>query len=309
MRNRFIATSVALAGVMLLSTAAVAQERGGRGRGGQGGQEGVQGRGPTRAEQGRGEQRPIPCVNEWQLPNGCDPARARPAEFDPKNLSGVWILSRGSTNMGDDILPMTPLGRQRQEANRPSVSTGAFPVASYLPRWENDPMGKCDPLGLTRNVFLEVGGRAMEFVHTPDRVLQFFEWAHGYRTIWTDGRALPVDPNPRWMGYSVGRWEGDTFVVDTVGLDERTWADMRGRPRSDANRTQERYRRVDRETLELVMRIEDPKIFTAPWVSDTRILRLRPEKGMDERLETFCVPSEEEAFNQGIRDPAAGMKR
>lgn len=278
MRNRLMRLIVALAAILVFSPLTLAQ----RGRG--------------------GAAQPAPCVNDWQIPSGRNP-RPAPSKFNPRDLSGVWTRVKGAANMGNDIPPLTPLGQAKHDANKPG-----FGPRAIVPALGNDPMGKCDPLGLTRNVFLEVAQRAFELVQIPDRVLQFFEWAHQYRTIWTDGRQLPKDPELRWMGYSVGRWKGDTFVVDTIGLEERTWADMWGRPHSDAMHVQERYRRVNYNTLELVMRIEDPKIYAKPWVSDTKILRLGPEQGMDERLETFCVPSEEEAFNQRIRNPAAGIK-
>ncbi len=221
------------------------------------------------------------------------------------DLSGVWTRVQGSGNMGDDIPAMTPLGKERFDANIPAYGPRGDSVHAAV---SNDPLTTCDPLGLTRNVFLEIVGRSFEFVQIPGRVLQFFEWAHQYRTIWTDGRELPTDPQPRWMGYSVGKWEGDTFVVDSASMDERSWLDMWGRPHSDALRVQERYRRVDHETLELVVRIEDPKIFTTPWESEPKIHWLNPEKGMNEKLETMCVPSEEQDFGQRLLNPAGVIK-
>ncbi len=105
------------------------------------------------------------------------------------------------------------------------------------------------------------------------------------------------------MGYSVGKWEGDTFVVDSVGFDERSWLDHFGQPHSDELRVQERYRRPDQNTLEIGMTFTDPKMYTKPWVSEKRILKLVPS---GEFNEIFCVPSEEQSFNRRIRDPAAG---
>jgi hypothetical protein len=137
-------------------------------------------------------------------------------------------------------------------------------------------------------------------------VVQFFEWHHVYRPIWTDGRELPKDAmdNPRWLGFSVGKWDGDVFVVDSIGFDDRTWLDHFGHPHSDEMRLQERYHRLDRDTLELTLTLNDPKIYTKPWVSDTKTFKLEPAKEMQE---IFCVPSEEEAFNKRVRDPAAGV--
>ncbi len=143
-------------------------------------------------------------------------------------------------------------------------------------------------------------------VETPRRVFQFFEWAHAWRVIWTDGRELPVDPEPRWMGYSVGRWEGNEFVVSSVGFDERTWLDHFGHPISDEARFEERYRRVDGDTLELTMTLTDPKAYARPWVSEKKTFRLDPRHEIEE---LFCVPSENDAFNRRVRDPGAGVTR
>ena len=234
--------------------------------------------------------------------DGCAP---RTGTLKPRDLTGVWMRVRGATNMtreADDLL--TPAGRRLFEANKPSFGPRAVP-----PVRGNDPLGKCDPLGLTRNLFTEIAARGLEFVHLQDRVVEFFEYAHQFRTIWTDGRALPKDPDPRWMGYSVGRWDGDAFLVDSIALDDRVWADMWGHPISSKARITERYRRPAFDTLELQMTITDPDLYTKPWTSDVKVHRLQVEKAMDERLETFCVPSEEENFNKAIRDPAGGVVR
>ena len=86
------------------------------------------------------------------------------------------------------------------------------------------------------------------------------------------------------MGYSVGRWEGDTFIVDTIGLDDRTWLDNLGHPHTDQARVEERYRRADVRTLELTIKITDPKTYPQPFVSDALVLQLNPERAMDEKL-------------------------
>ena len=99
-----------------------------------------------------------------------------------------------------------------------------------------------------------------------------------WRVIWTDGRELPADPDPRWYGYSVGRWEDDyTFVAETVGMDERTWLDNAGNPHSADMRVEERYHRVNQNTLELTVTIDDPTAYTRPWVPRNSLpLRLLP---------------------------------
>ena len=109
------------------------------------------------------------------------------------------------------------------------------------------------------------------------------------------------------VGYSAGRWEGDTFVVQSTGFDERTWVDHFGNPHSYEMRLEERYHRLDRDNLELVMTLTDPKTYTKPWVSERKVFKLAPANV--EIQELFCVPSEEESFNQRVRDPAGGVIR
>jgi hypothetical protein len=219
---------------------------------------------------------------------------------DPHDLSGVWTKTWRTLTLSENVPQMTPWGKARFDANKPSYGPRSVP-----PAVGNDPTGKCDPLGLVRNLVLEVSVYPTEIVQTPKRIVQFFEWAHGWREIWTDGRELPKDPEPRWMGYSVGKWEGDTLVVQSAGFDERTWLDHFGNPHSDEMRLEERYRRPDADHLELVMTLTDPKTYTKPWVSEKKVFKLAPPK--TEIQEPFCVPSEEEAFNKKVRDPAGGV--
>jgi hypothetical protein len=123
-----------------------------------------------------------------------------------------------------------------------------------------------------------------------------------------DGRQLPKDPDARWMGYSVGRWDGDTLVVDTIAFDQRAWLDELGHRHSGKGRFVERYRRVDARTLQYDATLTDPEYYTQPWVGTTRTFRLLPMEGWPqaELREDFCAPSVEQNFNETIRDPAGG---
>ena len=141
----------------------------------------------------------------------------------------------------------------------------------------NDPLSTMgDPEGFPRNLLFEL--RPFQIVQTPKSVLMLYMFEKRWRTIWTDGRQLPKDPDPRWYGYSVGRWEDDsTFVVNSVGMDERTWLDNAGSPHSDQMKVEERYHRIDANTMELTVTIDDPKAYTAPWVPRNKLrLRLMP---------------------------------
>ena len=113
----------------------------------------------------------------------------------------------------------------------------------------------------------------------PDRVVQYFEFDHTFRTIWTDGRKLPADPpEPHWLGWNVGHWEGNTFVIESNGYDERSWLNSSnpdgGYPHSDQMKITERYTRTNYGTLEAQMTIDDAKALTKPWVATKRYRRL-----------------------------------
>ena len=96
-------------------------------------------------------------------------------------------------------------------------------------------------------------------------IVFLFEAYHYYRQIFTDKRPMPVDPEPSWFGYSVGKWEGATLVVDTVGLKEATWLDVAGHPHSDALHVVERFRRPDFGHMEVEVTVGDPKAYKKPW--------------------------------------------
>lgn len=105
------------------------------------------------------------------------------------------------------------------------------------------------------------------FVQTPALIVILYQGTTNsvHRTIFTDGRELPKDPNPTWMGYSVGHWEGDTMVVDTAGFNDRGWLDIEGHPHTEALHITERFRRRDFGHMDLEMTIDDPKTFTRPF--------------------------------------------
>jgi hypothetical protein len=104
-----------------------------------------------------------------------------------------------------------------------------------------------------------------KMVQTPGLILILNEFNSTYRQVFVDGRPLPVDPNPSWKGYSSGRWEGDTLVVETNGLRDDSWLDMSGDPMTEAAKVTERLRRLNYGNLEIELTVDDPKAYTRPW--------------------------------------------
>jgi hypothetical protein len=227
--------------------------------------------------------------------------------FSARDLSGIWGFN-GESQSFAKVPALTPWGKQQHEAT----------IGDKTPQGERlynkDTSGggpgakvTCDPLGWPRLYTYNYG---FEFVMLPDRVLQFFELTHTWRTIWTDGRKLPQDPpEPHWMGWNVGHWEGDTFVVESNGFDDRSWLshhlqndDGGGWPHSDEMRIVERWRRVNYATLEAQLTVIDPKTYTEPWVTPKVTITLVPGAELSENV---CAPSDYSAFSNNVFLPAA----
>lgn len=243
----------------------------------------------------------IPWPTAWAQTQSAQPSRTAPAAgsrssqpFDPHDLSGVWFLHGSAAfTLSNDPPPMTPWAKARYDANKPGIGPRQQPLG-------NDPMMVCDPVGYPRVLFYNA--YPVEFVQTHDRIVQFFDYFYTHRTIWTDGRELPKDPDPSWYGWAVGKWEGDTLMVDSIGFNDRSWLDADGHPHSDEMKLQERYRRVDHDTIEATLTLIDSKAYTKPWVSETKTLKLDPKMQIREDV---CVPSDEAKYKEEMRQPAA----
>lgn len=129
-------------------------------------------------------------------------------------------------------------------------------------RADSLPSRSCLPIGLPLDTMLS---EVSKIVQTPGLTLIMLENDSVTRQIYTDGRKLPRDPSPSWFGYSVGHWEGDMFVVETNGFNDRSWLDAMGHPHSEAMRLTERYRRVDFGHMEVETTVDDPKLYTRPF--------------------------------------------
>jgi len=254
--------------------------------------------------------------------------------YNPRSLDGVWnsrppgigdFEARGNIietsalvfakQLPQNKIPpknvpaLTPYGQQLFDATK---TEGNAPAGTAVTNTK-DGMLKCDPLGWPRWFTYNYG---FEIITLPDRVLQFIEWGHTWRTIWTDGRKLPENPPElRWMGWSVGHWEGDTFVVESNGYDDRSWISEAGNfikepgatgwgnyawPHTDEMKITERWRRSSYGILEAQLTVNDPKVYQTPWVTDVIKHTLLPDT---EIWEYFCVPSDSNYFNERVVAP------
>ena len=209
------------------------------------------------------------------------------------DLTGVWsqrppASARSYINFTffKDEPPMTPWAEAKYRTAKPSFGPHSFPIAEA-----NDPVYHgCFPPGVPR-VFLHP--LIMEIVQTPARLIILFEYDQMRREIYTDGHPHDTSLGPSWMGDSIGHWEGDALVVDTLNFNDKTWLDRIGHPHSDALHLVEHFRRPDHDTLVDDMTIEDPKAYTKP-LSAQLYYRLRPDWRI---LEQFC---EDNATFEGV---------
>ena len=218
----------------------------------------------------------IPLPGTPRTPDGkpnLNAATPRAADGKP-DLSGIWRAD--SPRWNENLVPegtAAPMLPAAAEIYKHRVETDGW----------NRPETYCMPHGVPDA--MTVGGLPFKILQMPGVTVLLFEEFHKYRQIHTDGRQLPVNPDPAWYGYSIGRWEGDNYVVDTTGFREGSWLDNSGHPHSDALRTTERFHRVNFGHLEVDVTIDDPKTYSRPWKSDTMRFTLQADT---ELLEHLC---------------------
>ncbi len=209
------------------------------------------------------------------------PARA----VSGQDFSGVWVAKSGQSSSflsdGKQEPPLTAWGRAQFKFAKSAGKTKQSGIADT-----NDPHHYCDPIGVPR---ADLSKRPIEIVQTEDEIYIFYEEDHIWRQIYMDGRAIPEAPDPSYLGYSVGRWEGDTLVVETAGFNDQTWLDDAGHPHSDALHVVERFRRAGSDALQVSVTIEDPKAYSKIWTSAPR--NFQPKRGY-EFVEDYCVPAD-----------------
>ena len=224
-----------------------------------------------------------------------DPTPGGPAPVH--DVSGSWAGNLTPERL--EIPPLTPLGQKLFSLHKPETEVGTG--------HSNDPMNTCDPLGVPRNLVFETRGLA--FATMPDRIAVLHQYQRIWRYVWMDGKhELPKsfdtkDGVPsRWYGYSVGHWDGDTtLVIDTVGVNDESWLDKAGHPHSVNAHITERYTRVDHNHMQMVASVDDPTVYTKPFVLSKNEYRWIPDQEAEEQI---CVPSEMIRYMETIGKPA-----
>jgi len=233
-------------------------------------------------------------------------ARAPRASNGKPDLSGVWIveatpveeLTRLFGDMtklsvpGDDprtfskyFLNLLADFKPQDAPMRPE--TAQIFLQRIRASDKDAPSSRCLPTGLPQ---MELVPAPFKIISTSGMIGMVYEGDGILRQIYTDGRKLPSDPAPLWYGYSIGKWEGDTFVVDSIGFNDKSWLDAGGHPHSEALHLTERFRRRDFGHLEEAITVDDPKMYTRPFtVNVTHVLQ--PDSDI---LEAFCTENEKD---------------
>jgi len=201
---------------------------------------------------------------------------------DITNAVGEEPLSQYFINIFSDFKPGDEPVRPEQAAalhEREAVFHRLSPIAHCLP--EGMPL-------------VEMAPAPYKILQHPGLTVMLYERDTTFRQIYTDGRKLPADPSPTWLGYSVGRWDGDTFVVESKGFNARGWLDARGHTHSESLHLTERFHRVNFGTMQLDLTFDDPQTYTRPF--SVRIKQhLMPDSDL---LESFCAENEKDAVHE-----------
>ena len=214
---------------------------------------------------------PLPGIP--RLPDGT-PNLTAPAPRTPDgkpDLSAIWHTDAGQRLVGEGVeVPMQPWAAAVYKERLDSLA-------------RDKPQVRCLPHGVPDGML--IGSIPFKLIQTPGVLVVLFEECTHYRQIFTDGRTLPIEPSPTWFGYSIGKWEGDTFVVDTAGFNnDGSWLDNGGHPHTDALHVTERFRRPNFGTMEMEVTIDDPKAYTKPWKSTTVHFKLLLDTEIMEHL-------------------------
>ena len=192
-------------------------------------------------------------------------AKTQAASATP-DFSGVWFVHEYHKNILPKEDPPFQPWAEALFKKRDLQASHADPDSGP------DPTARCIPPGIPRSMLQPF---PWEIVQARDRVVMIFEYQSLVRQIFTDGRGHPKDLEPTYMGHSIGRYEGDTLVVDTIGFNDKTWLDPKGLPHTDALHVVERIRRVDHGSLEDDYSIDDPKAYRKPWTAQ-KFFELKP---------------------------------
>jgi len=222
----------------------------------------------------------FPTPGVPRLPDG-KPDLAAPSPKTPDgkpDLSGTWLVMGYTRNIAKDLKPGEVLFQPwAEKLYQHRVDTNS----------KEDPQARCVLSGVPRE---NVVPYPFKVLNSKGVIVILYEALHSYRQIFMDGRPLPKDPNPSWMGYSIGHWDGDTLVVESAGFVDNNWLDNNGHPGTESMHLTERFHRRDFGHIDLQVTVDDPKAYTKPWTVNLP-MTLTPDT---ELIEYVCDENEKD---------------
>ena len=228
----------------------------------------------------------------------------RAADGKP-DLTGLWQTESAPPELLERLIPGSTNGAGEEPLSQYFINIFSdfkleeeplLPAAAALFRQraqnfsKESPLPHCLPEGMP---LVEMAPAPYKIVQTPGLTFMLYERDTTSRQVYTDGRKLPDDPQPSWLGYSVGKWDGDWLVVETIGFNDRGWLDARGHTHSEALHLTERFHRLDFGHMEVRLTIDDPKTYTKPFTIQLK-QRLQADSDL---LESFCAENEKDSHH------------
>jgi hypothetical protein len=219
------------------------------------------------------------------------------------NLSGLWQTDAAPADVLERLIPGATNGAGEEPLSQyfinilsdfkpeaaPMQPAAAALFQQRAKTFSNEsPLSHCLPEGMP---LIEMAPAPYKIIQTPGLTVMLYERDTTFRQVYTDGRKLPDDPQPSWLGYSAGKWDGDSLVVETIGFNDRGWLDARGHTHSEALHLTERFHRLDFGHMEVHLTIDDPQTYTRPF---TILLKQRLRADSD-LLESFCAENEKDS--------------
>ena len=225
------------------------------------------------------------------------------------NLSGLWVTESAPRELLARLIPDGTNGAGEEPLSQYFINIFSDFQPSDVPFLpdaakqfeqraraftQTSPLSHCLPEGMP---LVEMAPAPYKIIQTPGIIAMLYERDTTYRQVYTDGRSLPIDPQPSWLGYSAGKWEGDTLVVNTNGLNDRGWLDARGHTHSEALRITERFHRRDFGHMEVQMTFDDPRTYSKPFTIKLQ-QHLMPDTDL---LESYCAENEKDAAHMDAK--------
>jgi hypothetical protein len=232
-------------------------------------------------------------------------ARTPRASDGKPDISGLWQTDAAPPEMLDRLIPGATNGAGEEPLSQyyinilsdfkpgetPMRPEAAVLFQERLQAFSNvSPLSHCLPIGMP---LVEMAPAPYKIIQMRGMTVMLYERDTTFRQVYTDGRKLPDDPQPSWLGYSVGKWDGDSLVVETAGFNDRGWLDARGHTHSEALHLTERFHRLDFGHMEVQLTIDDPKTYTRPFTIQLK-QRLIADSDL---LESFCAENEKDSHH------------